>query len=114
MGAGELVWLREERLRLIQANEHWHLRVSQLTTENEAWSEKSERLQQDIDERNIDIIGADLVTDMAADKKLADIVRQLWEDWQCGYDALTSYQWDLLKAELGTIPCEPDEARRNG
>jgi len=66
------------------------------------------RLRKDLNERNIDIIGADLVTDMAADKKLADIVRQFWEDWQCGYDALASYQWDLLKAELGTIPAEPD------
>lgn len=35
------------------------------------------------------------------DEKIAVIVRQLWKDWSCGYDALASYQWDLLKAALG-------------
>ena len=35
------------------------------------------------------------------DEKIAGIVRQLWEDWSCGYDALASHQWDLLKTALG-------------
>jgi hypothetical protein len=44
--ADETERLREERVRLVKANEGWHLRVRELNTENTAWSQSDERLRE--------------------------------------------------------------------
>ena len=45
----EIEWLEKERVRLVGANEHWHRRVSELTTSNEAWSQSDDRLREVLD-----------------------------------------------------------------